>query len=57
MAVNAAGAPAHLEVPLTGTREGEWVELLEPQRRFPLRGGWLQLGAMSPRSGRVLRRG
>jgi glycosidase len=57
VALNASDKPAPLEVPVAGAREGEWVDLLEPQRRYPLRGGRLQLGAMPPMSGRVLRPG
>jgi hypothetical protein len=56
MALNASDTPAELEAPMAGTREGEWVALLEPRRRFLPRGGRLQLGAMPPRSGRGPRR-
>ncbi len=57
VALNASDKPAELEIPMAGTLEGEWVDLLEPRRRFPLRAGRLQLAAMPPTSGRVLRRG
>jgi cyclomaltodextrinase / maltogenic alpha-amylase / neopullulanase len=56
VAVNAAPAPAEMDVPMIGAPDGEWIDLLEPGRRFPLRGGRLLLGALPPAWGRVLRR-
>ncbi|WNG46637.1 alpha-amylase [Archangium minus] len=55
VAVNASDKPAEVEVPMTGTPDGDWIDLLEPGRRFSLRGGRLQLGALPATSGRVLR--
>jgi cyclomaltodextrinase len=58
VAVNAADkASDPVDLPMPGAAEGEWVDLLEPTRRFPLRGGRLQLGALPPTAGKVLRRG
>ncbi len=56
VAVNASEKPSEMDVPMAGAPEGDWIDLLEPGRRFPLRGGRLLLGALSPISGRVLRR-
>ncbi|WP_163999885.1 alpha-amylase family glycosyl hydrolase [Pyxidicoccus caerfyrddinensis] len=55
--MNASDKPSDLvDLAMPGGVEGEWVDLLEPTRRFSLRGGRLSLGVLPPTTGRVLRR-
>jgi glycosidase len=54
VAVNAAAAPAGFEVQVSAPEGATFVDLLDPERRFPARAGRLRIDDVPPRGARIL---